>query len=389
MSTVKEKTVDFLQDNMTYSAFSLAEKVFSNFTDIKKYNVRVDITGGTKTMAAGTTLAVVETDSSNFKFVYVGSDSKSGRTKRNYGTVKTGMEIYKKSFNPIKHYAKREISRGKNFFDEYQFSAALKNFESAQEGLNNIKFENEEDILEHEKQNELVSFYIELTKFYDKWDKFYDKYSGSGKNKKTMYDKICYFINKIDDNIVLSNEFKDTNFYKQLINNRQFLSFKLIGCPYGEDYDLEIKDRLRYYLADLFNNAERRYDEGKYDDSVARLYRINELIAQIFLTNEDLMVERLLDDKVFKIDVNKAIAKAKKLGIEEDINDFIFLKNYYSLEKNDTWGFPLYASCTLNLRPCSIITYQDFCDYFKSGDKKSSTLKYSLDTAAKIFGTNY
>lgn len=37
-----------------------------------------------------------------------------------------------------------------------------------------------------------------------------------------------------------------------------------------------------------------------------------------------------------------------------------------TLTKNDNnnWGFPLYATCTLTLRPCTIINYEDFCRYF-------------------------
>ncbi len=34
------------------------------------------------------------------------------------------------------------------------------------------------------------------------------------------------------------------------------------------------------HLADLWNNAERRVREGRYDDAVARLYRLTEMIAQ-------------------------------------------------------------------------------------------------------------
>ena len=39
-------------------------------------------------------------------------------------------------------------------------------------------------------------------------------------------------------------------------------------------------------LASLLNNARRRYEENKYDDAIARLYRSLELIAQIRLTKQ-------------------------------------------------------------------------------------------------------
>ena len=61
-------------------------------------------------------------------------------------------------------------------------------------------------------------------------------------------------------------------------------------------------ENVRYYLPDLLNNAQRRIDEGKYDDAVARLYRAIELIAQIELTHEGLIDEDILSlNKVFKI----------------------------------------------------------------------------------------
>jgi CRISPR-associated protein (TIGR02710 family) len=40
------------------------------------------------------------------------------------------------------------------------------------------------------------------------------------------------------------------------------------------------EEAMPFYIADLINNAERRFHEGKYDDAVARLYRCIELIAQ-------------------------------------------------------------------------------------------------------------
>ena len=59
-------------------------------------------------------------------------------------------------------------------------------------------------------------------------------------------------------------------------------------------------------MADLLNNAQRRIDEGKYDDAVARLYRANELIAQITLTKFGVIDNALLDEeKVFKINVGQ------------------------------------------------------------------------------------
>jgi len=60
---------------------------------------------------------------------------------------------------------------------------------------------------------------------------------------------------------------------EHLAGNKQFLG-QLISNPKRENGKPE-----PYYVADLINNAERRAEESKYDDAVARLYRTMELIA--------------------------------------------------------------------------------------------------------------
>lgn len=69
-----------------------------------------------------------------------------------------------------------------------------------------------------------------------------------------------------------------------------------------------------YILASLINNAKRRYDEHKYDDAIARLYRSMELIGQISLQGYG------LDSS----DIDKDILKEKNVsekfiqGLHED-----------------------------------------------------------------------
>ncbi|WP_295613672.1 TIGR02710 family CRISPR-associated CARF protein [uncultured Methanobrevibacter sp.] len=67
--------------------------------------------------------------------------------------------------------------------------------------------------------------------------------------------------------------------------------------------------KLRCYciLASLLNNAKRRYNEGKYDDAIARLYRSFELIAQIRLKEK-------YNIKTSKVDLESL----KKRGLTEE-----------------------------------------------------------------------
>ena len=62
--------------------------------------------------------------------------------------------------------------------------------------------------------------------------------------------------------------------------NRQFLSSLLREKEHwvkGKDLSKRFST---FLLADIFLNAERRAEEGKFDDAVARLYRLTEMIAQ-------------------------------------------------------------------------------------------------------------
>lgn len=60
------------------------------------------------------------------------------------------------------------------------------------------------------------------------------------------------------------------------------------------------KKRCYYILASLLNNAHRRYEEHKYDDAIARLYRSMEFIAQIELKTGYGLVTSGIDLEILK-----------------------------------------------------------------------------------------
>ena len=89
------------------------------------------------------------------------------------------------------------------------------------------------------------------------------------------YDSAYEILSACDLNEV-GHIFKDVNRFKK---NIQFLK----ACKGATDENLELKDlrvKYAYILVDVFLNAERTFEIGKYDDAVARLYRVLELIAQ-------------------------------------------------------------------------------------------------------------
>ncbi|HWQ66003.1 MAG TPA: TIGR02710 family CRISPR-associated CARF protein [Methanospirillum sp.] len=71
--------------------------------------------------------------------------------------------------------------------------------------------------------------------------------------------------------------------------NREYLQI-LLNLEELEDSDMPRKDQNRarqkkylYILVDLLNNAKRRIEGERYDDALARLYRVVELLSQVLL----------------------------------------------------------------------------------------------------------
>ncbi len=100
--------------------------------------------------------------------------------------------------------------------------------------------------------------------------------------------------------------------------NRGFLR-RLLELDRMDDTILNRKERLRvrqqkymYMLLDLLHNAKRRIDGERYDDALARLYRVVELISQVLLLRYG------IDDNEEKI----RFADLKKLLRKQDISTY-------------------------------------------------------------------
>lgn len=285
------------------NSFIKSKELFSNFIDLK-YDVLVDFTGGTKPMVSGIVLAVIEGNFSNFKLNYVGSKGSDSRTKKGVGVVKDGSELSKLQINPYKKYAIIEFKSGIDFFNKYQFEAATQNFKKAK------------DISDDINLSKLANIYIDIVNFYNKWDKFNDKIS----KNVNVFKGLRSIIYNIESDKFLLTSFSNNypGFYNQLKSNLKFLCLKINGFTYenflNKNFNkVSLKNKIKYYLPDILNNAYRRIEEGKYDDALARLYRSNELIAQIKLTEIGLIDDNSLEsNKVFHINKNQFLEKANK-----------------------------------------------------------------------------
>lgn len=310
-------------------SFDISQKVISKFNDSEKYEVFVDFTGGTKPMVSGMVLSVIEGDYSNFMLCYVGSIDGESRDKIGAGTVQSGKEFIKKQINPYQSRAITDFKRGINFFNQYQFEGAELNFKNANKNFKSIIKNRDSQLCSDEsskvkggdlsknhisnvdietiKNNRsLALLCIDLVEFYNKWDLFNDYF---GQNT-LLSKKIAEIIEKIEKDDYLLNLFEGTDFYNQIKSNNEFLKIKI------DDKDLSL--RLKFYLADLMNNACRRYKEGKYNDAVARLYRANELISQILLFKHDLYFNDIIvDGKKFILSIEKILANVSKYNHKE------------------------------------------------------------------------
>lgn len=270
------------------SCYDNMNEVISKYEDYKRV---LDYTSGTKTMSVSiATIAIINKLSLSLTMVKRGEN----------GTVIANTEEIK-SVNPYKIYDKEHYQTAKKYFNLYRFK-------SAQHSLSLIT---QIDIDKKELMNNLFEIY-------DQWDKF-NHPSPDIDSENPLIEDIS----------------------KQLHKNLKALS--IINKK-------NHKQRCYYMLSDLINNAQRRYEEGKYEDAIARLYRSLELIAQIRLQKEygqhtkDIDVEKLKNYKLDKkyiqsIDERRTNGKIL-LGVKEDyrllneLNDPLGLKFY---EKENTY----------------------------------------------------
>lgn len=238
-SEKSEKTKELIETEiMKIYGETLSEPGFHTLTDIddvqtifeeistiieenKDSQIYINYTSGTKSMSVAAALSSV---------VYKTTLLSLTGDRNEYGVVDSQKSTYKRN-NLYRVYDKLSTEKMKKYFNIYRF-------DQSQEMLSEIV-----DI-KHK------TTYEKTFKYYDKWDKFDHKM-------------------KLED--INTEDFDDEEFKKQLKNNQEAIT-KLKR--------LQDEDNDYYILADLINNSQRRYEEQKYDDAVARLYRAIELIAQ-------------------------------------------------------------------------------------------------------------
>lgn len=200
-------------------------------------NILLNYTGGTKAMTAAAILAASDFGISS---IYVGGEQRDGA-----GRVISGFEKIVRKEDTKKILLIEEKRNALYFFNNGQYETAERIAkEAASNAADNIK--------------EALDLMARLASVYAQWDLF----------KHNQSDEFGFILKKIEAYVEKTGV--------ELVNVqqlRQNVEFYVILSKIENTKPREL-------VADLFYNARRRLDAGRYDDAVARFYRCLELLAQ-------------------------------------------------------------------------------------------------------------
>ena len=215
------------------------------------FGVVVDWTGGTKTMSAA--LALVAHRWRNTYFSYVGGTS---RTKAGIGTVETGAETVLQCVNSWESLGYSVIEDALYAYRHGAYGAGAQRLRSV---LGQIDKENQT------LKSELATL-ARFLKGVDAWDK------GEYKRAKGEYEACQRNFNDLKS--VLPDD-----------RARALQAHIRWTVPYLQtiEKDLDLGKPSRPLCMDLLANAQRRKEEGRLVDAVARLYHAIEALGQVQL----------------------------------------------------------------------------------------------------------
>lgn len=247
---------EFIQEDEIDSFNKYFKKIKSYVTDLEdEYYIVIDYTYGTKTM---TMSAAMVSMACRKELIFVSGE-------RENGIVVKGSEEVK----------------NQNLFPIYD-SLLLEKIEDA---FNANRFETAKSLL-----SELVDPKI---------------------NKEAYYKLIQSY-----------SYFDDVN-YVEAFNTFDYKLFSKVWPELADDFLKNIKSlkilnketqsqKIYYVLASLINNARRRYEENKFDDAIARLYRSLELIGQIKLEEYGLDSSDIDLDRLKELDIDEKFINSLK-----------------------------------------------------------------------------
>jgi CRISPR-associated protein (TIGR02710 family) len=215
--------------------------------------IDADFTSGTKAMTAG--LAIATTALGAERLVYVTGERES-RTGRVLSGTERVVSVY-----PVQLTIDANRRQLKTLFNRRLFDSGLV-----------LVAQVLDSCLRPDVQQEF-NFWKRLFETYREWDRFDHQRAADGINKiPKEYLKLLNL--DLDPNKELLGRLSNKlgTAWSARKQKRETSEAELLSLEYCPEI-----------LADLLANADRRADEGKYDDAVARLYRAAELVGQIAL----------------------------------------------------------------------------------------------------------
>lgn len=218
------------------SAFKEINAVFKHLYDLgyKRDEIQLDFTSGTKAMSSGAVLAAVYNQCGSIKYI---------TGQRVNGVVADNTEQFR-DIPPTAVFALYDLRLAEKFIRHLQFSAA--------EALLTDLRKNAA-LLDQADRASTESMY-NIAQAYRLWDTF--DHNAAMKIFERIRDCGPIIGDYVPDQAILDH-------LKCIVKNDEQSNGALV--------------------IDLFNNAVRRQYEGKYDDAVARFYRVTEYCAQTIL----------------------------------------------------------------------------------------------------------
>ena len=219
----------------------------------KNARIIVDITGGTKPMTSGATIAAIK---HNKKMSYI-----SGERDKQHGNTKTGTEQLEE-IDPINEFIEKKEEKAINFFNRQYYLAAKKEFENISEEIKTSKIN--KNTVKYDLMQIFSEGYFFLSIF-------------NFKKAIKQLNKLKEKLNESTENKTLKSrgleEIKE-KLYKQIeiINNLNKMS---------EKNPTEEQEKIIYSY--LLQSAKQCQKLERYDDGMSRIYRALELLSQIAL----------------------------------------------------------------------------------------------------------